>query len=138
LLNGNAPAPVCICGSNVMKVKGIENLTLGDLIEQVRQGGRFVLYHWVIGAGVKTIVLPSGVRFVRPGERAGRGVWRSIATVVTGWWAIPNGPRATVASIRENLRGGRDVTASVLRTLAQAGGMGIKPAAGPPLTWHAA
>jgi hypothetical protein len=121
-----------------MKVRGIENLTLGDLIEQVRQGGRFVLYHWVVGAGVKTIVLPSAVRFVRPGGRAGRAVLRTLATAVTGWWAIPNGPRETIASIRENLRGGRDVTASVLRTLAQAGGMGIKPAASPPLASHAA
>ena len=121
-----------------MKVKGIENLTLGDLIEQVRQGGRFVLYHWVIGAGVKTIVLPSAVRFVRPGERAGRGLWRTLGSAVTGWWAIPNGPRATIESIRENIRGGRDVTASVLRTLAQAGGMGIKPAATTALASHAA
>lgn len=104
-----------------MKVRGIENLTLGDLIEQVRQGGRFVLFHWSIGLGVKSVCLPSPVRFVHPGERAGRGVFRTLATLITGWWSLPHGPRATIETVRENLRGGRDVTAIMLRTIAQTG-----------------
>lgn len=102
-----------------MKVRGIENLTLGDLIDQVRQGGRFVLFHWVIGLGVKSVSLPSAVRFVRPGERTGRGILRTVATALTGWWSVPRGPSETLAVIRENLCGGRDITASVLKTLAQ-------------------
>jgi hypothetical protein len=104
-----------------MKVRGIENVTLGDLIEQVRQGGRFVLFHWSIGLGVKSVCLPSPVRFVHPGERAGRGLLRTLATLITGWWSISGGPRATIKIVKENLRGGRDVTARMLRTIAQTG-----------------
>lgn len=104
-----------------MKVRGIENLTLGDLIEQVRQGGRFVLFHWSIGLGVKSVGLPSPVRFVHPGERAGRGLFRTLATLITGWWSLPHGPRATIETVKENLGGGRDVTAIMLRNIAQSG-----------------
>jgi hypothetical protein len=104
-----------------MKVRGIENLTLGDLIEQVRQGGRFVRFHWSIGLGVKSVCLPSPVRFVHPGERAGRGVFRTAATLITGWWSVPSGPRTTIEIVKENLRGGRDVTAIMLRNIAQTG-----------------
>ena len=113
-----------------MKVRGIENLTLGDLVEQVRQGGRFVLFHWSIGLGVKSICLPSAVRFVRPGERPARGLWRTLATLLTGWWSIPSGPKHTLATLRENLRGGRDITASVLRSLAE-GPMLTRPISSP-------
>jgi hypothetical protein len=116
-----------------MKVRGIESLTLGDLIEQVKQGGRFVRFHWVVGLGVKSVCLPSAVRFVRPGERAGRGVLRTIGTLLTGWWAIPMGLRQALAIIRENLSGGRDITAMVLRTLARTG----QHAPPPPMS-HAA
>jgi hypothetical protein len=103
-----------------MKVCGIENLTLGELIEQVKQGGRFVLFHWSVGLGVRSVHLPSAVRFVRPGEAAGRGICRTLATLATGWWAFPHGPKVTIATARENLRGGRDVTAAVLRRIADA------------------
>lgn len=108
-----------------MQVRGIENLTLGELVDQVKQGGRFVLFHWAIGLGFRSMQLPSAVRFVRPGELAGRGVWRTLATLVTGWWAIPFGPREAIAVVRENWRGGRDITASVLRTIIEAQAMAI-------------
>ena len=120
-----------------MKVRGIEMLTLGDLLEEVRQGGRFVVFHWCVGLVIRTSLRPSVVRFVRPGESAGRGIWRSLASVVTGWWAIPFGPRTTLACVKENFAGGRDITASVLRTL-----VGVEQtrqrAQAAPLTSHAA
>ena len=118
-----------------MIVRGIENLTLGDLIEQVKHGGRFVVFHWCVGAGVSVRELPSAVHFVRPGERStGRGVWRTIATMLTGWWAIPFGPVQTIRCVRENLAGGRDVTAGVLRALGKAGSIH----SGAQITSHAA
>src|SRR6476619_7171236 len=60
-------------GSSVMKVRGIEHMTLGELVDQVKQGGRFVVYHWWVGLMVKTVERPSTIRFVHPGGRAGRG-----------------------------------------------------------------
>jgi hypothetical protein len=105
-----------------MVVRGIENLTLRDLIEHVKHGGRFVVHHWCIGVGLAVRQLPSPVRFVRPEDRtAGRGGWRTILTMLTGWWAIPAGPRQTIRCLRENLAGGRDVTAAVLKAIANSG-----------------
>ena len=122
-----------------MKVRGIEHMTLGELVDQVKQGGRFVVFHWSVGMVVKTWQRPSAIRFVRPGRRAGRGFWQTIGTLVTGWWAVPFGPRATIACVKENLRGGRDITASVLRGLVQAEQMAIGGRRSEsPITSHAA
>jgi len=107
-------------GSTPMKVFGIERMTLGELVDAVKDGGRFVVFHWRVGLLFKTVELPSAVRFVRSGERAGSGFRRSLGTLLTGWWAIPAGPRTTIGCLRENLGGGRDITASVLRTLVRA------------------
>jgi hypothetical protein len=109
-----------------MKIRGIEKMTLGDLVDQVKQGGRFVVFHWCVGLLVKTAQRPSTIRFVRPGERAGRGLWQTIGTLLTGWWAVPSGPSTTIGCLRENLRGGRDITASVLRSLVRAEHMVIQ------------
>jgi hypothetical protein len=103
-----------------MKVRGIEHMTLGELVDQVKQGGRFVVFHWCVGLLVKTAQRPSTIRFVRPGEQAGRGFWQTLGTLLTGWWAIPFGPSMTIACLTENLRGGRDITATVLRGLVRA------------------
>ena len=102
-----------------MKVSGIEQMKLGELVEQVKQGGRFVVFHWCVGLCVRTAIRPSPVRFVRPGERIGRGGLYTLGTLLTGWWAFPFGPFNTIGCVRENWRGGRDITASVLRTLAR-------------------
>jgi hypothetical protein len=102
-----------------MKIRGIDNMTLGQLVSQVKLGGRFVVCHCCVGLLVRTTELPSAVHFIPPGGRAPRArLWFSLATSLTGWWAIPFGPSRTVACLRENLAGGRDVTAGVLRTLA--------------------
>jgi hypothetical protein len=108
-------------GSTPMTVRGIENMTLGALVDQVKQGGRFVVFHWTIGLIFKTAQRPSPVYFLRAGAREGRkGFGRTLASLLTGWWAVPFGPIDTIRGIRENLRGGRDVTASVLKTLIRA------------------
>jgi hypothetical protein len=102
-----------------MKIRGIDNMTLGELVDEVKLGGRFVVYHWSVGLLIKSIHVPSAVHFVPPGHRPPRPrTWFSLATLLTGWWAIPFGPARTIACVRENLAGGRDVTASVLRMLA--------------------
>ena len=104
-----------------MKVLGIEGLTLGELVDRVKDGSRFVVFDWCIGYGVGSVRLPSAVHFVEPGEStARRAAWRTLATLLTGWWSvIPFGPEETIDCLRENLGGGRDVTARVLRLFAQ-------------------
>jgi hypothetical protein len=102
-----------------MKVRGIQDMTLGELVSQVKLGGRFVVFHWCVGLMVKTVLRPSAIYFVRPVEKGKRGFWQTLGTVLTGWWSVPFGPRDAVRCLRENFRGGRDVTANVLRTLAR-------------------
>ena len=111
-----------------MEVRGIEGLTLRELVDRVKDGSRFVVFDWCIGLGFKSIRRPSAVHFVQPGERAGGGgAWRSLATLLTGWWSfVPFGPVETIGCLRENLRGGRDVTLGVLRTLAWAESLGLE------------
>jgi len=111
-----------------MKVLGIEGLTLRELVDRVKDGGRFVVFNWCIGLGVASVRRPSAVYFVHPGERAaGCGFWRSLGTLLTGWWSVvPFGPAETMACLRENLRGGRDVTSGVLRTLARVENFGLE------------
>src|SRR5258706_9653429 len=109
-----------------MNVRGIENMTLGELVDQVKRGGRFVVFHWCVGLLVKTAQRPSTIRFVRPGERASRGLWQTIGTLLTGWWAVPFGPSMTIVCLKENLSGGPDVTTIVLRGLVPAEQMVIR------------
>lgn len=122
-----------------MNVRGIENMTLGELVEQVKRGGRFVIFHWCVGLAFKTRQRPSAIRFVYPGQSAGRGGWRTLCTLLTGWWAVPFGPSDTFACLRENLAGGRDITALVLQRLLHSD---HHPTAPPPqttpITSHAA
>jgi hypothetical protein len=111
-----------------MKVFGIEGLTLRELVDRVKDGSRFVVFNWCIGVGVGSIRRPSAVYLVQPGERtAGKGFWRTLGTLLTGWWSlIPFGPIEAIGCLRENLSGGRDVTAGVLRTLVQAERLGLE------------
>jgi hypothetical protein len=123
-----------------MVIRGIEQMTLGDLVEQVRLGGRFVVFHWCAGLLVTTVQRPSEIRFLRAGASAGRGGWRTLVTMLAGWWAVPFGPGATFACLRENLAGGRDITAIVLQRLLQTEREGLaRPApVTSPITSHAA
>ncbi|MEZ0267327.1 MAG: hypothetical protein ACAI43_21550, partial [Phycisphaerae bacterium] len=51
--------------------------------------------------------------------------WRNVLTSVMGWWAIPGGPGRAIACLRDNARGGLDVTVAVLRHLAMAEARGL-------------
>jgi len=60
----------------------------------------------------------SNIYFVRPGENAvTKGLPFSLISLVLGWWGIPWGPIWTISTIVTNLRGGRDVTNDVVRSM---------------------
>ena len=118
----------------VMKVRGIAGLTLAEMIDQVRRGARFVVFAWSVGIGVASVRRASAVYFICPGQRA---LWKhlgcTLATVALGWWAIPRGPSCAMSCLRQNFRGGEDVTAGVLQMLVRANARIIAPAAGAPV-----
>ena len=117
--NNCAPARVYPCGSTLtMTVHGIDGLTLGELTDEIRLGGRFVVFSWSVGLGLRTLARTSPIHFLRANHRTLRHHLRyTLPTALFGWWAIPHGPRSTLAALRANLGGGHDVTAAVLRQL---------------------
>jgi len=102
-----------------MKIKNAENLSAEQLQEEVNRGGRFVQYQYAVSFIVATIKPETGVYLIRKGESAvKKSIFFTILSFLFGWWGIPFGPTHTIAAIRTNLRGGKDVTDEVVATIA--------------------
>lgn len=101
-----------------MNVNGIEGMTVQELHDEIRQGGRFVYYTYAISILVMTFQRPSEIHYIRPGESSVmRGMGCTVLSLVAGWWGIPWGPIYTIGSLVTNLSGGKDVTQEVLAGL---------------------
>lgn len=102
-----------------MKIKNAENLSAEQLQEEVNRGGRFVHYQYAVSFIVATIKPETGVYLIRKGESAvKKSAFFTILSFLFGWWGIPFGPKHTIAALRTNLRGGKDVTDEVVATIA--------------------
>lgn len=102
-----------------MKIKNAENLSAEQLQEEVNRGGRFVHYQYAVSFIVATIKPDTGVYLIRKGESAVKeSLFFTILSLLFGWWGIPFGPKHTIAAIRTNFRGGKDVTDEVVATIA--------------------
>jgi hypothetical protein len=98
-----------------LTLKGVSGLTVADVNAQVAQGGRFVVFQWVISLFVVSLRRNSSIYFVRPGESTLTKCLPYCAlSLVLGWWGIPWGILWTPFSILRNLRGGIDVTEKVV------------------------
>jgi hypothetical protein len=101
-----------------MRIKGIEGMSPDLLRHEIERGGRFVVFQYCISIVVLTFKRVSSIHFIKGGERAtGKGAMFSLVSLVCGWWGIPWGPIWTVSTVIHNCRGGRDVTAEVVRAL---------------------
>lgn len=99
-----------------MSIAGTEGMTDEQILDEVRKGGRFVIYLYAFSIIVMTFKRSSDVRFVKAGESAVLpGLPWTLLTFVVGWWGIPWGPIYTVQSLYTNLTGGQDVTEHVVR-----------------------
>lgn len=97
-------------------IKGTEGLSEAEIVEEVRRGGRFVIYLYCISIVVMSFRRASDVQFVRAGRsRIVPGLGWTLMTVLLGWWGVPWGPIFSVQSIYRNLAGGRDVTDQIVR-----------------------
>jgi hypothetical protein len=98
-----------------MAIRGIEGMTAEQVKFEVQRGGRFVVYHYCISIVVMTFRRGSDVYFVRADEsRVNKGMPWTLLTLVAGWWGIPFGPIFTITSLVTNLKGGKDVTGSII------------------------
>jgi len=93
---------------------GVEGMTVQQVALELRQGGKFVVFEYVISVILMTFKRGSGVYFVRAGESAvGKGFGFTLITLLLGWWGIPWGPIYSLGAISKNLSGGHDVTQEI-------------------------
>ena len=102
-----------------MRIKNIEGLSAKDLQRRVNYGAKFIYFSYTISFLIVTFRRTSGVYLIHPGKNAmGKGVFFTLLSFVLGWWAIPFGPKYTIAAIHSNLQGGKDVTNEVMSVVA--------------------
>jgi hypothetical protein len=102
-----------------IKIRGIERINLGELEFELQRGSKFVIFQYCISVVVLTFKRSSDVYFVRAGENAvSKSLPFTLLSLVAGWWGIPWGPIYTVQSFYTNLRGGKDVTEAVRKSVA--------------------
>jgi hypothetical protein len=103
-----------------MKIVGLEGMTVDQLHEELRAGGKFVVYQFCISVLVMTFRRSSDIHFVKSGESAVvKGMGYTLTSFLLGWWGIPWGLIYTPAALATNLGGGKNVTREVLAALNQ-------------------
>lgn len=101
-----------------MIIKGIENMDGGNLMSQIQQGGKFVVYTYCFSIILVTFRRSSNIYFIRADEGSvKKGLKYTLLTAVFGWWGIPWGPIYSIGGIITNFRGGKDITNEVLASL---------------------
>ncbi|MEW6555017.1 MAG: zinc-ribbon domain-containing protein [Actinomycetota bacterium] len=81
-------------------VVGIEGISEGQLRQELKQGGKFVVFQYCCSLLIVTFRRVSPVFFVRAG-RSGilNGMRYSLISLLLGWWGFPWGPVFTVGSL---------------------------------------
>lgn len=100
-----------------MDINGLEGIAVEQLADELRRGGRFVVFDYVISIVIVTFRRPSAIYYLRPGQSALSKGWQYILlSAALGWWGIPSGLIYTPIAIFKNLAGGRDVTQEVMES----------------------
>lgn len=95
-----------------MYVRGLEQLSLSELDQEIQKGGRFVFFEYCVSLLVVSSRRPSPVWFLKSDELAwGKRLRFSLLSFLLGWWGIPWGLVYTPLTLITNLTGGCDVTA---------------------------
>ena len=101
-----------------MSVSGVDGLSAAEVREGVVAGGRFVVFQWVISIVVMSFRRNSPIFYIPPGgSTVSKCLPYCARSLVLGWWGFPWGFIWTPFSIMRNLRGGIDVTASVMKVI---------------------
>jgi hypothetical protein len=95
------------------KIFGAKNMPPSQLIFEIEQGAKFVMYEYCFSLGVWSSKLPSNIYYVRTGEREW---WRAIGfSIISLGGGLLLSPICTIKTIVNNLSGGIDVTEDVVR-----------------------
>ena len=103
-----------------MEIKGLENMTYGELYSDIQKGGKFVVYTYVISIVVMTFRRSSKtIYYVKSNDSSFCFGWPYfLITLFFGWWGIPFGPIYSIGSLITTFRG-KDVTKAVLESFQQ-------------------
>ena len=93
-------------------------MSAGEVLFEVERGARFVVFDYVVSVLIVAYLRRSPEYFLRPGESAlRRGLPYALLSFLFGWWNFPWGLIRTPQRIYETLRGGRDITPSVVASI---------------------
>ncbi|HEX8439473.1 hypothetical protein [Archangium sp.] len=99
-------------------IQGVEGLTVSQLQDELRRGGRFVTFEYCISILVMTFKRSSDVYFIRAGEgTGGKSLSYTLISLFFGWWGFPWGFIYTPMALATNLGGGKDVTEQVVSAM---------------------
>ena len=94
-----------------MQIRGIENLSRQDLVREISNGAKFVVFQYCFSLVVLTFRRSTDVYFVPAGQNpTATGIPWTILSLLVGWWGIPWGLIFTPMVVYRNLSGGQDVT----------------------------
>ena len=98
-----------------MRVQGLHGLTEEELVRELSNGAKFVIFEYTISLLIVTFKRPTDIYFIRSNESAvGKSMPYTLLTFFVGWWGIPGGIIYTPMSLATNLSGGKNVTQEVL------------------------
>jgi hypothetical protein len=101
-----------------MQIVGAEGLTVSEVEEEVRRGGRFVYFPYCVSLLVVTLRRASDIHFIRAGEGTLGKSWPYVLlSFLLGWWGFPWGFVYTPVALVETLSGGKDVTDQILQSM---------------------
>lgn len=99
-------------------IHGVEGMTTGQLLEELRNGGKIVRYQYAVSLIFITLYRTSGLFFVPyGGSSIIGGLPFSLISLIAGWWGFPWGPIRTIQSLVVNTFGGTNLTYDILRSL---------------------
>jgi hypothetical protein len=103
---------------HMASIKNLNGITDQELLEEIRNGAKFVVYQYCVSILIMTFKRGSDIYFIRSGESALKpGLPFTALTFFFGWWGIPWGPIYTIGSFITNFSGGKDITHEVLASM---------------------
>lgn len=102
-------------------IKNIDGLSNQEIIWELNNGGKFVVYQYTISIIVMTFKRSGNIYLIRGGQSGVKhSIGLTILTFLLGWWGFPWGPIYTVGALYTNLSGGKDVTQNIVSLMNQA------------------
>lgn len=102
-----------------MPIRNIDGLSNQEVVTELQNGGKFVIFYYSISIIVMTFRRGSGIYFVRAGENPIKFGWKFLLiSILLGWWGFPWGPIYTVQSLITAFKG-KDITKEVMAQFAR-------------------